>query len=47
MTKSDIRPAGQKFAMAMVRSTFGLKLSRLGARKGATSILDGVFNDTV
>jgi acetyl esterase/lipase len=47
MTQSDIRPKEQKIAMALVRSTFGLKLSRLGAKKGAKSVLDGVINDTV
>ncbi len=47
MGQPDIRPAGQKFAMALVRSQMGLRLSRLGAKKGAKQTLKGFVNETV
>ncbi|MEO3413105.1 alpha/beta hydrolase [Roseovarius sp. CAU 1744] len=47
MAQPDIRPASQKFAMALVRSQTGLRLSRMGAKKGAKQVLDGCVNETV
>lgn len=47
MGQKDIRPTGQKIAMALVRSQMGLRLSTLGRKKGAKETLDGFVNETV
>lgn len=47
MSKTDLRPASQKFAMWLIKSPLGLKLSARGRKKAANVQLDGVHNETI
>ena len=47
MSQSDLRPFSQKFAMWLIKSPFGLKLSARGRTKAAQTQLDGFHNETI
>lgn len=47
MTKNDLRPLGLRFAMWLIKSETGLKISAKGRKKAADSILNGYDNQVV
>lgn len=47
MSQEDLRPTSQKFAMWLVKSQLGLKISARGRKKAADTALYGVKNETL